>query len=92
MHGLRVLVDIHVSSCLATRGSPFLDAIGRIRFVRFGTRKSLAFSLAGLSGLGGFGGPVGDSRGSGGSPGASVHGHSDDESGLFGVMEARMMI
>lgn len=89
---MRVLIDIDVSSCIGLGGSTFLSAIGSIRFVRFGTRRALAFGLATLPGLSGFSGLIGDSRGSGGSPGASIHGHSDGESGLFGVVGARMII
>ena len=67
-----VLVDIHVSTCLAL-GSRLLDSV-RACLVRFGTR--WAFGLVGLFGLSGFSGPAG--RGGRGR-GASIHGHSDSE-------------
>ena len=75
-----ILVNLYVSSCIATDGSSFLDAIGGICFIRFGTRRALAFGLATPSR---FGGLAGDSRGSRGSPGASVYSYSDSEGGLF---------
>ena len=88
MHGLRVFPNIDVSTCLASSGSLFLDAIGRIRLVRLGTRSAFAAFL----GLSGFGGLGGDSRGSRGSPGASVHRHSDGEGGLlvYGSMNGNL--
>ena len=80
-----ILVNLYVSSYIATGGSSFLDAIRSVRFVRFGTRRALAFGLAGPSG---FGGLAGDGRGSRGSTGASVHGHGDSEGGLSGEDES----
>ena len=66
-----VLVNPHVSSCIAT-WRKFLDTIRGIRLAVFG--------LAGLSGLGSL---AGDSRSGGGSTGAIVHGYGDDEGGLL---------
>ena len=78
-----ILVNLYVSSCIATGGGSFLDAISGVRFVRFGTGRALAFGLAGRSG---FGGLAGDGRGSR-STGASIHSHSDSEGDLLGEDE-----
>ena len=83
MYGVGSFIDIHVSWCIglgrSTPGSTLPDSIGCL-----GARGGLVLCLSGLGDLGG------DSRGwgrCGASCGASINGCSDDESGLFGVME-----
>ena len=84
---MRVLVNLDVSSCFASGGSTFLDAIHGINLIRFGT------DLAGLSSSSGLGGLAGDSRGRRRSLGASIHGHGDDEKGgLVGILGVLMVV
>ena len=81
---IEILVNLYISSYIATGGSSFLDAISSLRFIRFDTRRALAFGLTSLSG---FSSLAGDGRGSRGGTGASVYSYSNGEGGLSGKDE-----